>query len=173
MIGIDVGYQGLAMCLVHPIAESIIEDQKIKITGYQDMYHWFKNELINDQLNVLEITKFLKQEDFYDKKVILEDVHAFPKQGVSSTFKFAYSKGLLIGICKALGYQIIMVSPQAWKNYYNLLTKDKKMSILKAKEFLPEESWSFINKNHNNAEAFLLCNLLRNVGYLKMNYKEI
>lgn len=47
--------------------------------------------------------------------VILEKVHAMPKQGVSSTFKFGMGFGLVIGVCEALGIPYRLVTPQAWK----------------------------------------------------------
>lgn len=58
--------------------------------------------------------------------VILEKVHAMPKQGVSSTFKFGMGFGLVIGVCEALGIPYRLVTPQAWKKVVLAgTTKDK------------------------------------------------
>jgi len=46
--------------------------------------------------------------------VFIEKVHAMPKQGVSSSFKFGQGYGQLQGICAALGIGYQLVTPQAW-----------------------------------------------------------
>lgn len=47
--------------------------------------------------------------------VVIEQVGAMPKQGLSSTFKFGMGYGQLIGMCQALGLPYSLVRPQAWK----------------------------------------------------------
>jgi crossover junction endodeoxyribonuclease RuvC len=47
--------------------------------------------------------------------VYIEKVHAMPKQGVSSTFKFGASFGGLLGVCGALKRPVALVTPQKWK----------------------------------------------------------
>tara|TARA_B100000700_G_scaffold189815_1_gene209193 strand:- start:54660 stop:55127 length:468 start_codon:yes stop_codon:yes gene_type:complete len=62
--------------------------------------------------------------------VIIEKVHAMPKQGVSSTFKFGMGFGLVIGVCEALGIPYRLVTPQAWKKAVLAgTTKDKDAAI--------------------------------------------
>ena len=62
--------------------------------------------------------------------VILEKVHAMPKQGVSSTFKFGMGFGLVIGVCEALGIPYRLVTPQSWKKVVLAGTaKDKDAAI--------------------------------------------
>ena len=46
---------------------------------------------------------------------VIEKVHAMPKQGVSSTFKFGRQYGEIRGILIALNIPMIEVTPQAWK----------------------------------------------------------
>lgn len=50
----------------------------------------------------------------YNVMVFIEKVHAMPKQGVSSTFKFGQGYGQLQGICAALSVGYSLVTPQAW-----------------------------------------------------------
>ena len=45
----------------------------------------------------------------------IEDVHAMPGQGVSSTFSFVRGFGLWEGIVAALGIPYTLVSPVRWK----------------------------------------------------------
>jgi len=62
--------------------------------------------------------------------VILEKVHAMPKQGVSSTFKFGMGFGLVIGVCEALSIPYRLVTPQAWKKAVLAgTTKDKDAAV--------------------------------------------
>ncbi|MGM0783879.1 MAG: Holliday junction endonuclease [Pseudomonadota bacterium] len=62
--------------------------------------------------------------------VILEKVHAMPKQGVSSTFKFGMGFGLVVGVCEALGIPYRLVTPQAWKKVVLAGTaKDKDAAV--------------------------------------------
>lgn len=47
--------------------------------------------------------------------VALELVHSMPGQGVSSSFNFGRGRGILEGIIVALGFKLVLVTPQAWK----------------------------------------------------------
>lgn len=48
--------------------------------------------------------------------VYIEKVHAMPKQGVSSVFKFGMGFGGVLGVCGALGRRVEQVPPQRWQN---------------------------------------------------------
>jgi len=62
--------------------------------------------------------------------VVIEQVGAMPKQGLSSTFKFGMGYGQLIGMCQALGLPYSLVRPQAWKGKVLAGTqKDKDAAI--------------------------------------------
>ena len=52
---------------------------------------------------------------FREALVIVEKVHAMPKQGVSSTFKFGSNYGRILGVIEALNMSYELVTPQAWK----------------------------------------------------------
>ena len=45
---------------------------------------------------------------------VVEKVHAMPKQGVSSTFKFGVGYGAILGILTTLEIPFIEVTPQTW-----------------------------------------------------------
>lgn len=75
---------------------------------------------------------------------MVEDVHAMPKQGVSSMFSFGHNKGFIEGILFALNIPYKLISPMKWKKYFNLCVprgtekKDaKNLSIELAEEFYP------------------------------------
>ncbi len=62
--------------------------------------------------------------------VCMEKVHAMPKQGVSSTFKFGKGYGIILGVCAAMNIHVELVTPQAWKAVVLAgTTKDKDAAI--------------------------------------------
>lgn len=63
--------------------------------------------------------------------VFVELVHAMPKQGVSSTFKFGLGFGGILGACGALGRRVELVTPQKWKKEVlaNYEERDKAAAI--------------------------------------------
>tara|TARA_Y100001973_G_scaffold95938_1_gene150034 strand:+ start:359 stop:916 length:558 start_codon:yes stop_codon:yes gene_type:complete len=56
----------------------------------------------------------------------LELVHAFPKQGVVSTFSFGQNYGQWQGILEANRVNFDLISPQKWIRYYNVPKLEKK-----------------------------------------------
>lgn len=51
----------------------------------------------------------------FDVHVVIEQVHAMPKQGVASSFTFGMGYGIWLGIIAALGFASTRVTPQRWK----------------------------------------------------------
>jgi hypothetical protein len=90
----------------------------------------------------------------------IEAVHSMPKQGVSSTFKFGKGYGEILGICTALGFQIIEPTPQAWKKAMLAGTdKSKDASIQVAENNFPDVRLvpkGCRKPNNGMAEALLL-----------------
>lgn len=104
----------------------------------------------------------LKEMITLDTHLIIENVHAMPKQGVSSTFNFGMGFGIWIGIIAALGIPMEFVTPQAWKKHYSLIGKDKKASRVMALQIFPGETNNLkLEKHHGRAEALLLAEYLR------------
>ena len=67
---------------------------------------------------------------------VVEDVHAMPKQGVTSMFNFGYNKGWIMGLLYANSIPTELVSPQKWKKIFSL-NGEKQKSIEKAKQLFP------------------------------------
>ena len=67
----------------------------------------------------------LSMKDGNSATVHLEQVSAMPGQGVSATFHFGESVGIVLGVCGALGLPVRMVTPQRWKKKAGLIKKDK------------------------------------------------
>ena len=88
--------------------------------------------------------------------VVIEDVHALPKDGPVQAFTFGYGLGLLHGICQVYDLSVVNVPPQVWKSKYGL-NSDKHKSRAGASRFFPHNAsvWSRA-KDDGRAEAALL-----------------
>ena len=88
--------------------------------------------------------------------VVIEDVHAMPKQGVTSSFSFGRSIGVAEGVVAALGHPTIYVTPARWKKALGL-TSDKGMCRRRAIETWPHMAAHFQRaKDDGRAEAALI-----------------
>jgi len=103
IVGIDPGFKG-------GLAHLCETDRGIKVIASIPMpvFHGRKTEI--DRRGVIA---FLTRAD--PKKVLIEQVGAMPKQGVTSMFRFGYGAGLLEGISLGLGFSIELVRPQTWQ----------------------------------------------------------
>ncbi len=88
--------------------------------------------------------------------VVIEDVHAMPKQGVTSSFNFGRSKGVIEGVFAACCLPIVYVTPTKWKRALGL-TSDKETSRRRAIEQWPDKAHLFTRKKDDGrAEAALI-----------------
>jgi crossover junction endodeoxyribonuclease RuvC len=69
--------------------------------------------------------------------VILEQVAAMPKQGVSSMFSLGDSYGAVRGVVASKGLPLALVRPQAWKGRCGLLRSPKQASLTLARQTWP------------------------------------
>ena len=74
----------------------------------------------------------------------VEHVHAMPKQGVSSSFNFGHSCGVIEGVLGALEISIELVTPQKWKKAAGLIGTEKDAARVKAIQLWP--SWRELDK---------------------------
>lgn len=86
----------------------------------------------------------------------IERVHALPKQGVTSSFSFGLSYGLVRGVLAALGVPVQLVTPQEWKRSFRL-GPDKNEARLIASRLFPQNAAHFTRaRDDGRAEAALL-----------------
>lgn len=69
---------------------------------------------------------------------IIEAVSAMPGQGVSSTFHFGESVGVVLGVLGALQVPVRMVTPARWKRTAGILGRDKDAARTLAIQLHPE-----------------------------------
>lgn len=93
---------------------------------------------------------------FKDVVAIVENVHAFPKQGVSSSFNFGVGFGMIQGALAALEIQTHLVAPTVWKRSLGL-NHDKDKSREVASRLYPTVAQYLTKKRDGNkAEALLM-----------------
>lgn len=96
-----------------------------------------------------------------DAVVGIELVHSMPGQGVSSTFKFGASWGVVHGAFGAVGCRVVDVRPQDWKRTFKL-GKDKDKARRLAAERWPGSAMEFARKKDaGRAEAALIAEYTR------------
>jgi Holliday junction resolvasome RuvABC endonuclease subunit len=88
---------------------------------------------------------------------VLEKVHAMPRQGVSSTFKFGQSFGACEALLTAAGVRHELVTPAKWQQAMGCRTKgDKNVSKRRAQQL-----WPKVKITHANADALLIAEYAR------------
>ena len=121
------------------------------------------NQLVSASADVFDegalITMLYELRNGYCCKCTLENVHAMPKQGVSSTFNFGMNFGFIQGVLKAYGIPYELVTPQKWKKEFSC-TSDKNTSIEVCKRLFPGvnlKATERCKKDHDGiAEALLI-----------------
>lgn len=87
------------------------------------------------KVNGAAIVRFL--ESYQVKHAYIEKVHAMPQQGISSTFTFGHSAGVVEGIIQGLNIPYTMITPQSWKKSNNLIGTEKDAARSRAIQLYP------------------------------------
>jgi hypothetical protein len=88
----------------------------------------------------------------------IELVHAMPKQGVSSMFKFGVNYGQWQGVFAALNVPYVLVSPREWQRALVLPSagaNPKERSLTTARRLFPNAELGR-KKDHGRSDALLL-----------------
>jgi crossover junction endodeoxyribonuclease RuvC len=91
--------------------------------------------------------------------VVIEDVHAMPKNGATSMFNFGYSAGVIYGaVCSFWrDCDVQFVRPQAWKKHFNLLNSNKDAARLLCLEKFPHMKDKFkLKKSSGISDSSLI-----------------
>lgn len=87
---------------------------------------------------------------------VIEKVHAMPKQGVTSSFRFGQALGTIEGVLGALLIPVEYVTPQAWKKHFRL-SANKDDARLRAIQTWPRIADELRRKKDaDRAEALLI-----------------
>jgi crossover junction endodeoxyribonuclease RuvC len=114
-IGIDPGQTG-----------AIAAIESGALAALHDMPTMARMHGKGQEVNASELSSILMEmRNAQPAVVFLETVSAMPGQGVSSTFHFGESVGVILGVCGALGLPVRRVRPQYWKKRAGIIGKDK------------------------------------------------
>lgn len=91
-----------------------------------------------------------------DTVIVLEKVGSRPGQGLRSTFNFGETAGTVRGVCEALGFKIVFVSPQQWKKKAGLIGTEKDAARILALKKYPSLAASLKLKRHGGRADGLL-----------------
>lgn len=83
---------------------------------------------IDKELDLVELSRLIGGYANDIRCAFIEDVHAMPKQGVSSMFKFGKVYGMAQGIVAANKIPMTLVTPQKWMKviHGNIVAQDSK-----------------------------------------------
>jgi crossover junction endodeoxyribonuclease RuvC len=96
-------------------------------------------------------------EDMKVEHAVVENVHAMPKQGVSSAFNFGMGLGIIHGVAGALRLPLTLVAPTQWKAFHGLKGPDKERSRELAIRKWPQHNKHLDRKKDaDRAEALLI-----------------
>jgi crossover junction endodeoxyribonuclease RuvC len=129
VIGIDPGASGAIVLLEdgEPIEWLLMPTMKVGSTT---------------KVNAAALSRFIYDCDV--KVAFVEHVHSMPKQGVSSSFNFGHSCGVVEGVLGAFEVSIELVTPQKWKKAAGLIGSDKDAARVKAIQMWPK--WQCLDK---------------------------
>lgn len=110
---------------------------------------------LDGELNVAAFAQMV--EDLAPDVAIVEKVHAFPKQGVSSSFKFGRAYGAIHGVIAAKGIPVRPAIPFVWKRHHGISGSDKNRSRVVATQLYPALAKDLSRiRDHGRAEALLI-----------------
>ena len=156
ILGIDPGMTG-AIALVNPDPLELVSVADMPtIAGKVDAH----------QLAV-EIRRLAREHDIIT--AVIEDVHAMPRQGVTSSFGFGRSKGVVEGVIAGIpGIRTVLVRPQQWKKDMGLIKAPKDKSRSAATQAFGDSLRWPLKKHVDRAEAALMA-----AWWVKRSWDEI
>ena len=106
---------------------------------------------------MLDATAFAHAlQDMKVAHMVVENVHAMPEQGVSSTFKFGMGVGIIHGVAGALRLPLTLVTPTQWKTFHSLRTDKEQSRALAIRKWPDHAHHLDRKKDADRAEALLI-----------------
>lgn len=150
IIGVDPGFTG---------AISFLNQGRLKV--FDLPIKIIKGKKFIDEIAFIKLVRNQTCDDTVSV-VVIEDIGAMPGQGISSTSRFTYNAGILLGVLACIfGNKIIKVRPSVWKPALGL-NRDKKKSLTLAKKVFPDNKEDFrLIKHDGRAEAALIAHFAK------------
>jgi crossover junction endodeoxyribonuclease RuvC len=145
VIGIDVGNNGAIALVVDGVLEQVEDMPVVEIK---------RGRTTKRQVSAQALVGIIK--DMNPTQAAVEKVGSMPNQGVSSTFAFGRSAGVIEGVLAALGVPVTYVQPAVWAKSMNK-GYGKDASRHRAMELFPDkQDWFKLVKHDGRAEAVLI-----------------
>ena len=149
-IGIDIGVSGAIAVVGDDYSLVSVSDMPVITTKKMSRSGKVSYKRQYDMVGFKNMIEKIKS-DHEIVRAFVEQVHAMPQQGVSSTCSFCKGAGLVEGILVGLSVPFERVLPQRWKKRFGLQRLQKKASILKAQEIFNVKI-----KHHGAGDAALI-----------------
>lgn len=148
-LGVDPGQTGAVAVLADGVLDRFID---MPTTPRRAGGHQINAAALADSLRSV-----LREHPGAYALAVLEQVHAMPKQGGSSGFRFGQADGVVRGVLGALGIGYIEVPPQMWKRHQRLIGCDKDAARTLAIQRFPAAATQLTRKKDvGRADALLI-----------------
>jgi crossover junction endodeoxyribonuclease RuvC len=88
--------------------------------------------------------------------VVIEQVAAMPRQGVTSTFRFGYACGAIYGLVAAMHLPVSFVTPQRWQQHHRI-GRGPDDAVRRAVQLYPAlHEHLKLRRDHHRADAVLI-----------------
>lgn len=153
LIGIDPGIEGAIAIMNSSNGEIIaIEDMPLIQTIVNK-----RNKNKVDAIGVARIFARNLPNRTLVKNVLIEQVSARPGEGVTSSFSFGRSLGILEGVCAGLELPVSLVAPVTWKRRMRVPADKDEARAMAARCFPKHANLFKRKKDDGRAEAALMC----------------
>jgi len=146
ILGVDPGLDGAVALFVTETKTLLAEDMPI--------VQFVKGALKRRELDEAQLAELIRA---WEPEVAwVEQVHAMPRQGVASTFKFGWNYGAVRGVLAGLRVHFYAVPSHEWKRHFRL-GPDKQQARRLAAQLFPDKANLFARvQDDGRAEACLL-----------------
>lgn len=140
ILGVDPGLSG-GLAFYFPAAPDRVAVEDMPTAG--------------DEVDAATIYRLVTE--YRPDAAFVEQVHAMPKQGVSSTFRFGVAYGSVLGVLGAAQIATYLVPPKRWQKHFQLTGGDKEKSRALALRLFPKTAEKFSRKrDERRGEAALI-----------------
>lgn len=157
VIGIDPGING-AIAFIEMDENDVLNTTFISTPSIQRVNAKGKVIACPELVRLIKTTlKSYPDNSSLPKRAFLESVHSMPGQGISSSFSFGKSVGVVEGIFAALEIPVTLVTPQKWKKFFDLINTEKDDARQYVITNYPKLTDQLTLKKHvDKADAFLI-----------------
>lgn len=147
VLGVDPGLSG---------ALALVEGNRVLDLTDMPIHELKTNGKLRRQLDLHTLAAWIRGHAFTVDFAVIENVHAMPKQGVSSVFSFGRSFGVVEALIAGAGIAARYVEPAVWKRAMGL-SGEKDLSRQTASRLLPSAAHHWARKRDDGrAESALL-----------------